>query len=238
MWKNCVSCLCSALLGGLVAVQLVDRPPLVDEALAQECAPRPGRRAPPPAGRPALPEPEAPLGAPNPHGPVPHQDPTLDLPWEQGGMTPEERVNVAVYETVNRSVVHITIRGTRESGLFALEVPTEGSGSGSVIDHQGNILTNNHVIEGARQVQVTLYDGKSYEARFVGSDPVNDVAIIRIEAPPDSLHPVEFGDSRNLKVGMRVYAIGNPFGLERTLTTGVISSLNRTLQVHETRTIK
>ena len=238
MWKNCVSCLCSALLGGLVAVQLVDRPPLVDEALAQEFAPRTGRRSPPPAGRPALPEPEAPLGAPNPHGPVPHQDPTLDLPWEQGGLTPEERVNVAVYETVNRSVVHITIRGTRESGLFALEVPTEGSGSGSVIDHQGNILTNNHVIEGARQVQVTLYDGKSYEARFVGSDPVNDVAIIRIEAPPDSLHPVEFGDSRNLKVGMRVYAIGNPFGLERTLTTGVISSLNRTLQVHETRTIK
>ena len=250
MWKNCVSCLCSAVLGGLVAVQLVDPRPLAEQAVAQEFAPRPGRRpaAPTPAPRPALPEPDAPLGAPAArepatpgpatHGPVPHLDPDQDLPWEDGGLTAEERVNVAVYETVNRSVVHITIRGTRESGLFALEVPTEGSGSGSVIDHQGHILTNNHVIEGARQVQVTLYDGKSYDARFVGADPVNDVAIIRIEALPEALHPVEFGDSRNLKVGMRVYAIGNPFGLERTLTTGVISSLNRTLQVHETRTIK
>ena len=248
MWKNCVSCLCSAVLGGLVAVQLVDPRPLAEQAVAQEFAPRPGRRPATPGPRPALPEPDAPLGAPAArepaapgpatHGPVPHLDPDQDLPWEDGGLTAEERVNVAVYETVNRSVVHITIRGTRESGMFALEVPTEGSGSGSVIDHQGHILTNNHVIEGARQVQVTLYDGKSYDARFVGADPVNDVALIRIEALPEALHPVEFGDSRNLKVGMRVYAIGNPFGLERTLTTGVISSLNRTLQVHETRTIK
>ncbi|MFN8856968.1 MAG: S1C family serine protease [Planctomycetaceae bacterium] len=248
MWKYCLSCLISAVLGGLVAVQLLDSRPLIDEAVAQEFAPRAGKRPNHSPPRPVLPAPEAPLGAPAPngpgghgpgaHGPVPHLDPLLDRPWEDGGLTPEERVNVAVYEMVNRSVVHITIRGTRETGLFALEVPTEGSGSGSIIDHQGNILTNNHVIEGARQVQVTLYDGKSYEAKYVGADPVNDVAVIRIDAPPEVLHPVEFGDSRPLKVGMRVYAIGNPFGLERTLTTGVISSLNRTLQVHENRTIK
>jgi S1-C subfamily serine protease len=153
-------------------------------------------------------------------------------------LTPDERVNVAVYESVNRAVVHITTRGVRESGFFLLEVPSEGSGSGSVLDKTGHILTNYHVIEGARNVSVTLFDGSSFEAKFVGADPINDVAVIKIEAPGASLHPVMLGDSRKLKVGMRVFAIGNPFGLERTLATGIISSLNRSLQVHENRTIK
>jgi S1-C subfamily serine protease len=134
--------------------------------------------------------------------------------------------------------VHITTRSVRGEKFFMLEVPTEGSGSGSVLDKAGHILTNNHVIDGARQVQVTLFDGESHEAKFVGADPINDVAVIRIEAPASSLHPVVFGDSRRLRVGMRVFALGNPFGLERTLTTGIISSLNRSLQIHESRTIR
>jgi S1-C subfamily serine protease len=150
----------------------------------------------------------------------------------------EELVNISVYENVNRSVVNITTRGVRAEGLFLMEVPTEGAGSGSILDQAGHIVTNNHVINGARQVMVTLFDGKSYEARFVGADPINDVAVIKVDAPADMLHPVAFGDSRHLKVGMRVFAIGNPFGLERTLTTGVISSLNRSLQIHENRTVK
>ena len=153
-------------------------------------------------------------------------------------LTDDERVNIAVYDRVNRGVVNITTRGERREGFFLMEVPTEGAGSGSVLDKSGHVLTNNHVIEGARQVTVTLFDGKSYDARFVGSDPINDVAVLKIDAPAESLHPVALGDSRKLKVGMRVFAIGNPFGLERTLTTGIISSLNRALQIHENRTIK
>ena len=153
-------------------------------------------------------------------------------------LTPDERVNISVYDNVNRAVVNITTRGVRGEGFFLLEVPTEGTGSGSVLDKTGHILTNNHVIDNAREVQVTLFDGKTYDARFVGADAINDLAVIKIEAPADSLHPVTFGDSRHLKVGMRVFAIGNPFGLERTLTTGIISSLNRTLQIHEHRTVK
>ena len=85
---------------------------------------------------------------------------------------------------------------------------------------------------------VTLHDGKTYDATFVGADPINDIAIIKIDAKKEVLFPIVLGDSNRLRVGMRVYAIGNPFGLERTLTTGIISSLNRSLQIHRNRTIK
>ena len=122
--------------------------------------------------------------------------------------------------------------------LFMFEAPSQGAGSGSVIDRQGHILTNYHVIEGAREINVTLYDGKTYRASLVGRDESTDVAVIKIEAPKDSLYPVEFGNSTHLKVGQRVYAIGNPFGLERTLTTGIISSLNRSLPTRNHRVIK
>ena len=183
------------------------------------------------------------LSAPNvPNVPRAERPAALDDDADQFNaateLTPEEQINVAVYETVNRSVVHITTRGSRTDGFFLVDVPTEGAGSGSVIDKNGHILTNYHVIEEARQVNVTLFDGKSYDAKFVGADPVNDLAVIRVDAPADTLFPVTLGDSRRLKVGQRVFAIGNPFGLERTLTTGIISSLNRSLQIHANRTIK
>jgi S1-C subfamily serine protease len=156
---------------------------------------------------------------------------------DSGDLTPEERVSIAVYEKGNRSVVHITTKSVREA-LLVLEVPTEGSGSGSVLDKQGHIVTNFHVVDGAQTMRVTLFNGESFDATLVGHDPVNDIAVVKVAAPPDMLHPVELGDSSRLKVGQRIYALGNPFGLERTLTTGIISSLNRSLPSKTGRTMK
>ncbi len=152
--------------------------------------------------------------------------------------TPEELVNIAVYDKVNRSVVNITTRSARTDLWYTDVMPMEGSGSGSVLDKEGHILTNYHVIEGAQQVQVTLANGKSYTAGLVGQDPSNDIAVLQIEAPGDELFPIIEGDSAQLRVGQKIYAIGNPFGLERTLTVGIISSLNRTLMSRNKRTIK
>lgn len=155
------------------------------------------------------------------------------------GLTPEEAINVAVYEKCNRGVVNITSKGLPGERFLFMEAPGgEGNGSGAVLDLEGRILTNYHVVENAQEVEVTLFDGSNHIAKFVGADPVNDIAVIKIDAPADKLFPIEIGDSSRMKVGMRVYAIGNPFGLERTMTTGIVSSLNRTLQVHNNRTIK
>jgi S1-C subfamily serine protease len=151
--------------------------------------------------------------------------------------SPEERTNILVYEKANRSVVHITTKAAQRE-LLLFEVPSEGSGSGSVLDKQGHVLTNFHVVEGAQSIRVTLFDGESYDARLVGSDPPNDVAILRVNPPADSLIPLELGDSAKLRVGQIVFAIGNPFGLERTMTTGIISSLNRNLPSKAGRQMK
>jgi S1-C subfamily serine protease len=176
------------------------------------------------------PVPPSPGSAPAvaPHGP------TDFIARVYSELTPEEQVNVAVYQNVNRSVVYINTRGVQTDRFMMFEVPSEGEGSGTVLDRQGHVLTNYHVIEAAREIQVTLYDGKTYPAELVGIDPPTDVAVLRIDAPADSLHPVVFGDSAALLVGQRVFAIGNPFGLERTLSTGIISSLNRSLPVRRT----
>ncbi len=169
--------------------------------------------------------------------PLPPSDPTAVAPpataavrpnpMESSEFTAEERVNIWVYEQVNRSVVNITTRGYQGERFLLIEVPSEGEGSGAILDRQGHILTNFHVVDGARQIQVTLFDGNAYDARLVGQDPATDVAVLKIDAPPQSLFPVVFGNSTQLKVGQRVFAIGNPFGLERTLTTGIIASVNR-----------
>jgi S1-C subfamily serine protease len=152
--------------------------------------------------------------------------------------TPEEQTNITVYEAVNRSVVNINTKATVATGLLLIEMPSEGAGSGIVLDKQGHLLTNFHVVEGAKEIQVLLYDGSSHPATIVGFDPATDVAIIKVEAPAELLQPVAFGTSNDLRVGQRVFAIGNPFGLERTLTTGIISSLNRSLPTRTGRTIK
>lgn len=162
----------------------------------------------------------------------------LDRFFTTEGLTPEETINVAVYERLHKSVVNISTKTQRVDTLFLIERQAEGMGSGSVLDKSGHILTNYHVIGNAQNISVTLYNGESYEARVVGFDPPNDIAIIKIEAPESTLHPVVMGDSSKLKVGMRVLAIGNPFELERTLTTGIVSSLNRTLEVQQDWTIK
>lgn len=152
-------------------------------------------------------------------------------------LSPEERINIAVYEKANHSVVNITTKAAREA-LLVFEIPLEGSGSGSVLDRQGHILTNYHVIEGAQQIKVALHTGNSYDAEVVGKDPPNDIAVIKIAAPAEELEPIEVGDSSHLRVGQHIFAIGNPFGLERTLTRGIISSLNRSLPSRGGRTMR
>jgi S1-C subfamily serine protease len=148
----------------------------------------------------------------------------------------DEQINIRVYAAVNRSVVNITTTA-ESSGLFGDE-ESSGSGSGFVIDQQGHILTNYHVVEGAEVLRVTLYDGSTHIAQVVGKDPSNDVAVVRVDIPPDRLPPVALGDSSRLLVGQKVLAIGNPFGLERTLTTGIISSLDRSMRAKNGRMIK
>ncbi len=148
----------------------------------------------------------------------------------------DERVNIAVYETSNAGVVNIdTLVGG--GGLLGTEVD-RGTGSGFVIDAQGHILTNYHVVSEAEALQVTLFDGSSFAASVVGVDPNNDVAVVRIDAPAEKLRPLPLGESGALKVGQKVLALGNPFGLERTLTTGIISSLDRSMKAKNGRTIK
>lgn len=158
--------------------------------------------------------------------------------FDEQGLTPDEVINVTVYDKCNRSVVNISTVSVLREGLFRMALPAEGAGSGAIISKDGHILTNYHVIEGAKRIQVTLFNGESFTAKPVGIDPVNDIAVIQIEAPEEDLYPVELGDSDQLRVGMRVFAVGNPFGLERTMSLGIISSLNRTLEIQESWVIK
>jgi len=150
-------------------------------------------------------------------------------------LTQEEKINIRVFEEASPSVVNITTT-TLIRDFFSI-YPQKGAGSGSIIDPSGYILTNYHVVEGANEITVTLYNGKKYQATFVGADPENDIAIIKIE-PEEPLKPLPLGDSDNLKVGQKVYAIGNPFGLNSTLTTGIISALGRPLSTEEGRVIE
>lgn len=152
--------------------------------------------------------------------------------------TPDELANIRVYEKVNRSVVNINTRTTRPGGFFMQDVPAEGEGSGSIIDLDGHILTNYHVIAGAGEIRVTLFNGETYDAGLIGRDPENDIAVIQISAPRKLLYPVQYGDSSRLRVGQKILAIGNPFGLDRTMTVGIVSSLNRDLPSRTGRQMK
>jgi S1-C subfamily serine protease len=137
-------------------------------------------------------------------------------------LDPEEQNNILVYRKNIPSVVNITSRAMTFDFFYGL-VPQEGQGSGFVIDKDGHILTNYHVIADARQVEVTMHNRKKYKATVVGTDPAHDLAIIQIKAP--DLVPAVLGDSRGLQVGQKVYAIGNPFGLSGTMTRGIVSSI-------------
>ncbi len=134
----------------------------------------------------------------------------------------EEQNNISVYHKNIGSVVNVTSKAVAYDFFYGL-VPQEGQGSGFIIDREGHVLTNYHVIADARQVEVTLHNRKRYRATVVGTDRSHDLAIIQIKAP--DLAPMTMGDSRNLQVGQKVYAIGNPFGLAGTLTSGIVSSI-------------
>jgi len=139
------------------------------------------------------------------------------------GLDSEEQNNIRVYNKNIPSVVNVLSR-VMTFDFFYGPVPQEGQGSGFIIDKEGHILTNYHVIENARQVEVTLHNRKKYKATVVGTDQAHDLAVIQIKGAPD-LVPAVLGDSRNLQVGQKVYAIGNPFGLAGTMTRGIVSSI-------------
>jgi S1-C subfamily serine protease len=139
-------------------------------------------------------------------------------------LDPEEQNNISVYRKNIASVVNVTSKAVAFDFFYGL-VPQEGQGSGFIIDADGHILTNYHVIADARQVEVTLHNRKKYRATVVGTDRSHDLAIIQIKAP--ELASMTLGDSRNLQVGQKVYAIGNPFGLAGTLTSGIVSSIRQ-----------
>jgi S1-C subfamily serine protease len=150
----------------------------------------------------------------------------------------DEQNNIEVYRALSPGVVFIHSTSYARDFLGFVE-PQEGSGSGSIIDDQGDILTNYHVIEGAQKLSVSLGGKKDYAARIVGGDPDTDLAVIRlIEKPSGPLTVVPLGDSDKLVVGQKVLAIGNPFGLDRTLTTGVISGLQRPIRARNNRLIE
>ncbi|GHV72278.1 peptidase S1 [Spirochaetia bacterium] len=153
--------------------------------------------------------------------------------------TEDERENITVYEQFNEAVVNITTE-TVAINWFLEPVPQEGgSGSGSIIDTKGYVLTNNHVIEKAYKVFVNLADGTQIEGSVVGTDPENDLAVIKFDPPRGAqLKVIPYGDSAGLKVGQKVLAIGNPFALERTLTVGIVSGLGRPVQTSRQNIIR
>ena len=140
----------------------------------------------------------------------------------------DEQNNIDLYKTNHLATVNIT-SVVYQRDMFFQVFPTQGTGSGFIINDDGEIITNNHVINGSRNITVTLSDHKTYKADILGIDRRNDLALIKIKAGR-KLPFVRLGDSENLQVGQKVLAIGNPFGLEGTLTTGIVSSLGRSLQ--------
>jgi S1-C subfamily serine protease len=156
---------------------------------------------------------------------VGHPD-TVEISEASGndGLDAEEQNNITVYHKNIGSVVNITSKAVTFDFFYGL-VPEEGQGSGFIIDKEGHILTNYHVIADARQIEVTLHNRKKYAATIVGVDRAHDLAVVQIKAP--ELTPMVLGDSSKLQVGQKVYAIGNPFGLSGTLTRGIVSSIRQ-----------
>lgn len=157
----------------------------------------------------------------------------------RGPLGAEEQNNIAVFKAASPSVVNITSLGL-ERELFSRNVQQvpQGTGTGFVWDAQGHIVTNFHVIQGASGARVTLADQSHYAAKLVGVFPDRDLAVLKIDAPAGQLRPLPIGSSADLQVGQAVYAIGNPFGLDQTLTTGIVSALNREIESVTRRTIR
>ena len=165
------------------------------------------------------------------------QQPAATRSWSNAQLADiAEILTIQVYKQASPSVVHITSRIIRMD-FFGGLYPSEGTGSGFVIDKAGHIVTNFHVIEGAEAIEVTLLDETVVEADIVGVDELNDLAVLVVEVAPEKLRPIDMSFAGKLQVGQRAIAIGNPFGLDWTLTTGVISALGRPLQVSGERTL-
>lgn len=155
------------------------------------------------------------------------------LGYDDSRFTTNELQNIDVYERYNKAVVNITTQ-RYQYNFFLEAVPESGTGSGLIIDDQGHILTNYHVVEGVDEVYVSLHDGTSYTGTIIGKDRENDLAVVKVDFEKGrSITKVEFGTSANLKVGQKVLAIGNPFGYDRTLTTGIVSGLGRPVKTDE-----
>lgn len=159
----------------------------------------------------------------------------------RGDLAADEKATIDLFEQASRSVVFITSRTVRKErvSLFQImEVPEQGSGSGFIWDEAGHVVTNFHVIQNAQRILVRLSDQTSWEAEVVGVEPDKDIAVIRLDAPAEILQSLPIGTSSDLRVGQKVFAIGNPFGLDQTLTTGVVSALGRTIKSLTGRTIE
>jgi S1-C subfamily serine protease len=161
---------------------------------------------------------------------------TMPAPAAPSALTEDEKNNIDIYQRYGPSVVNITTT-TLTYDFFFRPVPESGTGSGAIIDTDGHIVTNHHVIAEAQRLEVTLWDKSKYKGRIVGDDPNHDLAVIQIDAPKETLKPIPIGTSKALLVGQKVLAIGNPYGLERTLTTGIISSLGRSIQTQNGRVV-
>jgi S1-C subfamily serine protease len=169
-----------------------------------------------------------------------YSDPRLHKAADDlSAFTEDEKENISIYEQLNEAVVNITTE-TVAINWFLEPVPQEGSsGSGSIIDTRGYVLTNNHVIENAYKVFINLADGSQFEGEVIGTDPENDLAVLKFNPPQEiQLKTIPFGDSSGLRVGQKVAAIGNPFALERTLTVGIVSGLGRPIQTSRQNIIR
>lgn len=157
----------------------------------------------------------------------------------RGSLAEDEQNNIAVFKAASPTTVNITTLESARS-LFSLDVTQvpRGTGSGFIWDGQGHVVTNFHVIQGANAARVTLSDHSTWRAALVGVFPDRDLAVLRIDAPPEKLKPIAVGASKDLQVGQKVYAIGNPFGLDQTLTTGIVSALNREIESVTQRKIR
>ena len=157
----------------------------------------------------------------------------------RGSLAEDEQNNISVFKNVSPSVVHITTLELARNflSLDVMQIP-RGTGTGFIWDDRGNVVTNFHVIQAGQTARVTLADQTTWKAALVGAFPDRDLAVLRIDAPREKLKPILVGGSRELQVGQKVYAIGNPFGLDQTLTSGIISALNREIESATRRSIR
>ena len=157
----------------------------------------------------------------------------------RGSLAEDEQNNITVFKAASPAAVNITTLGSEYSpfSLNVTQVP-RGTGTGFIWDEQGHVVTNFHVLQGANGARVTLADQSTWKAALVGVFPDRDLAVLRIDAPKEKLKPIAVGTSKDLQVGQKVYAIGNPFGLDQTLTTGIVSALNREIESVTQRPIR